>query len=413
MQLKVLSLFQMIIGTLVHELLQTVLAQRLRTRAQVLDALQQMLQTSSLAHMLYAGQLSRAEIELQMHKFVEPIVAFVAQYLEGQTPAVLLPEMYRGRIEEINDIEENLWVPQLGLKGKVDVSVRVRKNKQPIPLELKTGRASFSMEHKGQLLLYELMHSALGQETRSGLLLYLREGILREVRDGRNEQRDLILLRNDLAHFLTRDAQLPPTAGEPTQLRIAEQAGKLLQPFQLPDPISHHSACGNCAYATLCCSFASTDPQLELSDSHPLRRLMPQTLAHLGQPDYEYVLHWCGLLALEEQQARQSHQLRTLWTETPQRRQQQGRAIGELQLPVGHKARHVDGRYEQQLQLSAQASDELNLTLSGVSNSVPVYLPSLTTPAPRQRLASSLLLFYPSSLLVLFKSYSTTILVLF
>lgn len=361
----------MIIGTLVHELLQTVLAQRLRTHAQVLEALQQMLQTSSLAHMLYAGQLSRAEIELQMHKFVEPIVAFVAQYLEGETPAVLPPEMYRGRIEEINDIEENLWVPQLGLKGKVDVSVRVRNNKLPIPLELKTGRASFSMEHKGQLLLYELMHSALGQETRSGLLLYLREGILREVRDGRNEQRDLVLLRNDLAHFLTRDAQLPP-ADDPTQLRISEQAGKLLQPFQLPDPISHHSACGNCAYATLCCSFASTDPQLELSDSHPLRRLMSQTLTHLGQPDYEYVLHWCGLLALEEQQARQSQQLRTLWTETPQRRQQLGRAIGQLQLPVGHKARHVDGRYEQQLHLSAQASDDLNLTLSGVSNSVPI-----------------------------------------
>lgn len=358
-------MFQMIIGTLVHELLQTVLAQRLRTHAQVLDALKEMLHSSSLAHMLYAGQLSRAEIELQLHKFVEPIVSFVAQYMEGKTPAVLPPEMYRGRIDEINDIEENLWVPRLGLKGKVDVSVRVRNSKQPIPLELKTGRASFSMEHKGQLLLYQLMHSTLGQETRSGLLLYLREGILREIRDGRNEQRDLVLLRNDLAHFLTRDAQLPPA--EDPKLRVADQQGKLLQPFQLPEPISHHSACGNCAYATLCCSFASTDPQLELSDSHPLRRLMPSVLSHLGQPDYEYVLHWCGLLALEDQQARQSLQLRTLWTETPQRRQQQGRAICELQLPVGHKARHLDARYEQKLQLSPQASDDLNLTLSGVS----------------------------------------------
>ncbi|EDW02974.1 DNA replication ATP-dependent helicase/nuclease DNA2 [Drosophila grimshawi] len=355
----------MIIGTLVHELLQTVLAQRLRRKPQIEDALQGMLHSAQLAQQLYAAQLSRAEIELQLHKFVEPIVAFIAQYLEGESPAVQLPETFAGRIEQIQDIEENLWVPQMGLKGKVDVSVRVRNKKHPIPLELKTGRASFSMEHKGQLLLYQLMHSALGQETRSGLLLYLREGIMREVREGRNEQRDLILLRNELAHYLTRDAQLPATGQESVSLSLPEQPGKLLQPFELPEPISHHSACGNCAYATLCCSFASTDPQLELSESHPLRRLMPQVLSHLGQPDNEYVLHWCGLLALEEQQARQSHQLRSLWTETPARRQQQGRAIHQLELPTGHKARFQDGRFEHKLVLSAQADKDFNLNLSG------------------------------------------------
>ncbi|KAL7745348.1 hypothetical protein ACLKA6_015366 [Drosophila palustris] len=352
----------MIIGTLVHELLQTVLAQRLRSHEQVLEALHQMLHSASLAQMLYAGQLSRAEIELQLHKFVDPIVAFVAQYIEGVLPSMMPAEMYKGRIEQIHDIEENLWVPQLGLKGKVDVSVRVRNQKQPIPLELKTGRASFSMEHKGQLLLYQLMHSALGQETRNGLLLYLREGIVREVRDGRNEQRDLVLLRNDLAHFLTRNVQLP-VAGE--SLAMPEQPDKLLQPFELPEPISHHSACGNCAYATLCCSFASTDANLELSSSHPLRRLMPQVLEHLGQADHEYVLHWCGLLALEDQQSRQSPHQRALWTETPERRQQQGRAICELQLPADHKTSCQNGRYEHKLQLSPVADKELNLTLSG------------------------------------------------
>ncbi|XP_034118668.1 DNA replication ATP-dependent helicase/nuclease DNA2 [Drosophila albomicans] len=356
----------MIVGTLVHELLQTVLAQRLRSHQQVLAALQQLLESTSLAQLLYGSQLSQAEIELQLHKFVEPIVAFVAQYIDGvQSTATLPPEMYKDRIEEIHDIEENLWVPQLGLKGKVDVSVRVRRQKQPIPLELKTGRASFSMEHKGQLLLYQLMHTALGQDTHSGLLLYLREGIMREVRDGRNEQRDLVLLRNELAHFLSREVQLP-VMGEALSVS-PEQPGKLLQPFQLPEPISHHSACGNCAYATLCCSFASTDAQLELSDTHPLRRQMEQQLAHLTLPDHEYVLHWCGLLALEEQQQRQGSQLRSLWTETAMRRQQQGRAICELQLAADQKIKSSgschNGRYEQQLHLSAQS--ELNLTLSG------------------------------------------------
>ncbi|KAH8386694.1 hypothetical protein KR093_001972 [Drosophila rubida] len=352
----------MVVGTVVHELLQTVLAQRLRSHKQVLAALQQQLESASLARLLFGSQLSQAEIELQLHKFVSPIVAFVAHYLDGEQPATLPAELYKGRIEQIHDIEENLWVPQLGLKGKVDVTVRVAHQPRPIPLELKTGRASFSMEHKGQLLLYQLMHTALGEATHSGLLLYLRDGIMREVRDGRNEQRDLVLLRNELAHFLSRDVQLP-AVGE--TLDLPEQPEKLLQPFQLPEPISHHSACGNCAYATLCCSFASTDAQLELSSAHPLRRLMGEQLAHLTLADQQYVLHWCGLLALEDQQARQSSQLRALWTQTPAKRQRQGRAICELQLPAAHKASCHDGRYEQQLQLSPLAEPQQNLTLSG------------------------------------------------
>ncbi|KAI8033726.1 hypothetical protein M5D96_013509 [Drosophila gunungcola] len=233
----------MLIGTLVHELLQKVLRQQLFLKNDILAALQEMLISSSLAQLLYASNLSQAEMEMQLLKFIEPITSFVAQY-------------------------ENLWVPQLGLKGKVDVSVRVKNalNKEEIiPLELKTGRASFSMEHKGQLLLYQLMHSAQGRETHSGLLLYLKEGLLSEA---------------------------------------------VLEQMPLPEPIYHHSACGNCAYNTICSSFAQHDESLQLSDSHPLTKLMPQLLGHLKQPDHAYVQHWCSLLALEEQHNPRSLELR-------------------------------------------------------------------------------------------------------
>jgi CRISPR/Cas system-associated exonuclease Cas4 (RecB family) len=43
-----------------------------------------------------------------------------------------------------------------------------------MPLEVKTGRPSFSAEHKGQITLYAMMMSQLGREVDSGLLLYLR-----------------------------------------------------------------------------------------------------------------------------------------------------------------------------------------------------------------------------------------------
>lgn len=34
--------------------------------------------------------------------------------------------LFEGQIDNIQDIEENIWIPQMGLKGKVDASVNVR-----------------------------------------------------------------------------------------------------------------------------------------------------------------------------------------------------------------------------------------------------------------------------------------------
>lgn len=45
---------------------------------------------------------------------------------------------------------------RFGMKGKVDVTVDCHTNgtTNTVPLELKTGRPSYSAEHKGQVLLY-------------------------------------------------------------------------------------------------------------------------------------------------------------------------------------------------------------------------------------------------------------------
>lgn len=316
-----------------------------------------MLSSSSLAHLLYANNLSQAEVELQLRTFLDPISRFVSHYINGEAPDRFSSEAFQGRIQEIRDIEENLWVPQLGLKGKVDVSVRVKSpnhTEKTIPLELKTGRASFSMEHKGQLLLYELMHSVLGKDTQSGLLLYIREGLLREVPSSRNEQRDLVLLRNDLAYWLTREVS--------SGLEITDPLPQL----QLPEPIYHHSACGNCAYNTICSSFAQSDKKLELNESHPIKKLMPQLLSHLLQRDHDYVQHWCSVLALEEQHNRQSNQYAPFWTEDARIRQKQGRAMGHLKLRNGQSVDMKEGRFRQCLELNEDADSRLDLTLSGV-----------------------------------------------
>lgn len=85
-------------------------------------------------------------------------------------------ENFKGKIDDVKDIEENIWLPELGIKGKIDVTVDVKDKlfTRVAPLELKTGRTTFSNEHRGQLILYNLMKSAMGFDVDSGLLLYLK-----------------------------------------------------------------------------------------------------------------------------------------------------------------------------------------------------------------------------------------------
>lgn len=66
-------------------------------------------------------------------------------------------------VSELVDIEENVWSPRFGLKGKIDVTARVRiqrprngqnrriQEERTIPLELKTGKESNSIEHRSQV----------------------------------------------------------------------------------------------------------------------------------------------------------------------------------------------------------------------------------------------------------------------
>jgi len=39
----------------------------------------------------------------------------------------------------------------LGIKGKIDISVESQGSKKILPLEIKTGKPSFSAEHSGQV----------------------------------------------------------------------------------------------------------------------------------------------------------------------------------------------------------------------------------------------------------------------
>ena len=274
-----------------------------------------------------------------------------------------------------------MWIPQLGLKGKIDVSVKIHprpkkgktiRNEEIVPLELKTGRASFSMEHKGQLILYEMMLTAIGEPTDTGLLLYLRENIMREIQSTRNEQRDLIGLRNELSHYLSRLSEnivLPEKEQDEDEFYT--------HPFILPEPISNPANCYKCKSATLCCSFAKTQLTVDkFIDDSPRLQFTAQQLSHLTEADLIYFVDWTQLLMMEEQEVRKSNNSSSLWCQTPESRQQNGRAICNLKISQ-QPIEKEDSRFKHQFVVvnplndsiheTQQTEDNIDLTLSGVS----------------------------------------------
>lgn len=66
-------------------------------------------------------------------------------------------------------VEEDIWSPRYGLKGKIDVSVnsKVREGSSgnvavregALPFEIKTGRTNAASEHRAQTMLYTLLMS--------------------------------------------------------------------------------------------------------------------------------------------------------------------------------------------------------------------------------------------------------------
>jgi len=74
------------------------------------------------------------------------------------------------KIEKVLDIEENLWEPTLGIKGKIDVTAECttpeNSHRLVIPIELKSGKGNaLNLQHRIQTQLYGMVQAVRGQGT--------------------------------------------------------------------------------------------------------------------------------------------------------------------------------------------------------------------------------------------------------
>ena len=232
----------MLIGTLVHELLQDSLRMDLRTFDQIQRQLESCLSKPEILKSLLALGMTQVEMKKEVTPFLTHIQYFTDKYVLGKNvvvpePAFSVssrdgkPQTWPGKVQAIRDIEENIWSPRLGIKGKVDLTIQVRKandtESKILPLELKTGRPSGSAEHRGQVILYSMMMSERRPDPEAGLLLYLRNSSLLEVKAGIHEMRGLVQLRNGLASHIIDDLEvIDKNIGNFKSTFISNRAGR-------------------------------------------------------------------------------------------------------------------------------------------------------------------------------------------
>ncbi|XP_053686253.1 DNA replication ATP-dependent helicase/nuclease DNA2, partial [Sabethes cyaneus] len=320
----------MTVGTIVHALLQKALRDNLSTLNDVIKMGREYINSKEMVSTLYACNMTGTEASNEIEKFYPKIYEFVKNHISHQRSST----KSNLQIYAIRDIEENIWCHQLGLKGKIDVTVEAsygpNEQRQIMPLELKTGRASFSAEHKGQIALYEMMMNLVGHKVQKGILLYLREGKCEPVASNRNIRRDLIMLRNEVAHYMSR-----------TLTNVDRDSFDLFKDtLQLPEPLNNQHVCSRCPYNVICTSYLKYENRV-FHDGHSISLIANEALRHLSNNHIDYFIQWAGLIFLENEEAKRGFHVKHLWTKSPEVRQKMGRAVSNLKL-VGRVFRTGD-----------------------------------------------------------------------
>ncbi|RPD65180.1 Dna2-domain-containing protein [Lentinus tigrinus ALCF2SS1-7] len=287
--------------------------------------------------------------------------AFADKYIaQTPKPEALLTNTRAGRgessllaISQIYDIEEDIWSPTYGLKGKIDASVeavvteiddsstpftrvapKVQTSASPMPFEIKTGRSVAGMEHRAQTMLYTLlMGERYGTEIPSGLLYYTQSEEVVRVPAARNELRALLVARNAMAgHMMSRlRAKGAVSSSEGDAEGVQNVAD--LESF-LPPTIDDNRTCGKCFALDTCMLYRKAvegveDTTSDIADIYELKT------GHLTLVQAAFFKKWEALISLEEKDIIRFR--KELWTMSADERESKGRCFSNMLLDMSYQ----------------------------------------------------------------------------
>ncbi|GAB1597754.1 DNA replication ATP-dependent helicase/nuclease DNA2-like [Argonauta hians] len=313
----------MLYGSIVHCLLQEVLKHKIFAEKEIVLLIKSIMKRKYLLHEIYGQGTDESVVLEAVSKYIPSIITWVQRHTDFMKYQSVTRDNAT-TVTSICDIEENIWSPRFGLKGKIDLSVEVKTHnlkKKVVPLELKTGRASFSSEHKGQVTMYTMMMSDRREDPKEGLLLYLKDQPNMSVVTAQHQdKRGLIQLRNEIVHYIQNSI----VKQEPLPEDLFQLIGKL------PEPINNVSACTKCPHLLSCSIYQNLSLTLgNMSNSR--KDLHQTTLAHLSQSHLQFFIRWCAMIEFEKQKCLHGEGFRDIWCSTGSEREKKGECISNLQ----------------------------------------------------------------------------------
>ena len=234
----------MLLGNVLHETFQSAVSNQNYSSEFLIEKGQENCNLSTLELLL--NETDNTKLFKEVNGYVKPMSDWLKTYFREEpanfSETVKLKDDPRAKIcikKDIHDIEENFWNPNFGLKGKIDLTAEVNstnKNLGLTPIELKSGKESNSIEHRSQVLLYNLLLSKrYNKDVDDGLLIYLKSGGIYPIPSKFSDQRELLRMRNKIADSVCNPFENNGSLPKPVQ---NEHACKFC-PYQYPCYLEH------------------------------------------------------------------------------------------------------------------------------------------------------------------------------
>ncbi|KAJ7212100.1 DNA replication factor Dna2-domain-containing protein, partial [Mycena pura] len=328
-------------GNILHEVMQSCLTSGRWDDLAVDEKLEEVVREhiSDIAKINLSVEDARREIKFR----AKGLKSFSEKYISDSPKAhAILTDTRSGpnetsllAIPQLLDIEEDIWSPMWGLKGKIDATVlaviadspspqpKAIVTTGPKPFEIKTGRPVVCLEHRAQTILYTLLtEERYGAEVSSGLLFYTQSEEVVRVPATRNDIKGLIGARNEMAGYMARRAKkFDATAGK---------SGLDAEPF-LPPTIDDERLCKRCFNLDACMLYRKAVENVIDKDS-PIADIYELKTSHITESQAAFFKQWEALLSLEEQDALRLK--KELWTIGASEREAKGRCFSSMALDI-------------------------------------------------------------------------------
>ncbi|XP_032047006.1 DNA replication ATP-dependent helicase/nuclease DNA2 [Aythya fuligula] len=341
---------QMLVGTILHEIFQQSVTNNLSPE-KVKELANKIVYGQKYLREMYHLNLKQADVMQEIEEYLPSFFKWTEDFMHNpanQNKMQLKLSSgdktgdFSSKIEivEILDIEENIWSPRFGLKGKIDVTAKVKIHRQSgvqskiMPLELKSGKESNSIEHRSQVILYTLLNLERRLDPEAGFLLYLKTGTMYPVSGTRMDKRELMKLRNQVAFYLMHSTYKSAVGRQRSQLAA------------LPPVIDDSQACKYCSQMHNCFLYSRAVEEKIASVSFPpaMVSIIEKETQHLKPSHLEYFSLWYLMLTLEMQTGEGRKGYKNIWTIPSLEREKAGDCVGNM-IRIDQVQEIAEGQY--------------------------------------------------------------------